>query len=211
MLADGFASAMVAAPGPGEADAALFDLGWGELLTAAPGQGAAMAFTALGATGSSAAIIDDVLALALGLDVTPTTCVVAPPPPSHHAAGHPRRRRHPCRRSRLGTHRHRRHRGPCDRRPRRFRCRARDGRRGPRPDRPGHRPGRRARPRLPLPPSRDGPARRRVRFVRGRGRTNRSSFGVGAGRTAVRSGSGPERTERGTARSRRGGWRSPIS
>jgi alkylation response protein AidB-like acyl-CoA dehydrogenase len=80
MLADGFASAMVAAPGPGEADAALFDLGWGELLTAAPGQGAAMAFTALGATGSSAAIIDDVLALALGLDVTPTTCVVVPRP-----------------------------------------------------------------------------------------------------------------------------------
>ena len=84
MLADGFASAMVAAPGPGEADAALFDLGWGELLTAAPGQGAAMAFTALGATGSSAAIIDDVLALALGLDVTPTTCVVVPRP--HRAA-----------------------------------------------------------------------------------------------------------------------------
>ena len=47
-----------------------------------------MAFTALGATGSSAAIIDDVLALALGLDVTPTTCVVAPPPAS-------RRRRRP--------------------------------------------------------------------------------------------------------------------
>ncbi len=80
MLADGFSSAMLAAPGPGEADAALYDLGWGELLAAAPTQGAAMAFTALGTTGSSAAIVDDVLAHALGLDVTPTTCVVLPRP-----------------------------------------------------------------------------------------------------------------------------------
>jgi alkylation response protein AidB-like acyl-CoA dehydrogenase len=80
MLADGFASAMLAAPGPGEADAALFDLGWGELLAAAPSQGAAMAFTALGATGSAAAIVDDVLAHALGLDVSPTTCVALPRP-----------------------------------------------------------------------------------------------------------------------------------
>jgi alkylation response protein AidB-like acyl-CoA dehydrogenase len=89
MLADGFASAMLAAPGPGEADAALFDLGWGELLGAAPSQGAAMAFAALGATGSSAAIVDDVLAHAIGLDVTPTTCVVLPRP---HRSGPPARR-----------------------------------------------------------------------------------------------------------------------
>ena len=86
MLAEGFASAMLAAPGPGEADAALFDLGWGELLTAAPSQGVAMAFTALGTTGSSAALIDDVLAHALGLEVAPTTCVVLPRP---HRAGPP--------------------------------------------------------------------------------------------------------------------------
>ena len=88
MLAEGFASAMLAAPGPGEADAALFDLGWGELLTAAPSQGAAMAFTALGATGSSAAIIDDVLAQALGLDVAPTTCVALPAPTVLHRRPH---------------------------------------------------------------------------------------------------------------------------
>ncbi|MET0661554.1 MAG: acyl-CoA dehydrogenase family protein [Ilumatobacteraceae bacterium] len=80
MLADGFASAMRAAPGPGEADATLFDLGWGELLAAAPRQGAAMAFTGLGATGSAAAIVDDVVAQALGLDVSPTTCVALPRP-----------------------------------------------------------------------------------------------------------------------------------
>ena len=45
---------MRAAPGPGAADAALYDLGWGELLTTAPTLGAATAFAALGRTGSSA-------------------------------------------------------------------------------------------------------------------------------------------------------------
>ncbi|MET0909738.1 MAG: acyl-CoA dehydrogenase family protein [Ilumatobacteraceae bacterium] len=90
MLADGFASAMLAAPDSGDADAALFDLGWGELLAAAPSQGAAMAFSALGATGSSAALVDDVLAQALGFDVSPTTCVALPRP---HRATPPATRR----------------------------------------------------------------------------------------------------------------------
>ncbi len=121
---------MLAAPGPGEADAALFDLGWGELLAAAPSQGAAMAFAALGATGSSAGHrrrrarpgarprrdADDVRR--------------APPPTSSRTAGQARRRRHPSRRSRVGPRRHRRHRDRGDRRQRGSGCRTRVRRRG---------------------------------------------------------------------------------
>ena len=89
MLADGFEAAMLATPGPGAADAALHDLGWGELLTTAPSLGAATAFAALGRTGSAAGIIDDVLAVAFGLEPSPSTCVVLPRP---HGADPPARR-----------------------------------------------------------------------------------------------------------------------
>lgn len=80
LLATGFEAAMADGPGPGEADQALSDLGWGDLLDAAPGPAAATAFSALGATGSAASLLDDVVANALGVDVSPTTCVVFPAP-----------------------------------------------------------------------------------------------------------------------------------
>ena len=83
MLATGFESAMLAAPGSGAADAALFHLGWAELLSTAPMLGAATAFAALGRTGSAAALLDDVLAVAFTLEPTLSTCVVLPRP--HHA------------------------------------------------------------------------------------------------------------------------------
>jgi alkylation response protein AidB-like acyl-CoA dehydrogenase len=93
MLAEGFVAAMHAAPGPAEADAALYELGWGEVLAAAPALAAATAFTALGSTGSAATLLDDVLAHALGLEVTATTCVVlsAPQtamPPARYESDH---------------------------------------------------------------------------------------------------------------------------
>ena len=90
LLATGFEAAMADAPGPAEADQALYDLGWAELLAAAPAQGAATAFSALGKTGSAASLLDDVVANALGADVSPATCVVFPAP---HRADAPALRR----------------------------------------------------------------------------------------------------------------------
>ena len=87
LLITSFTAALVAAPGAGEADAALFELGWGDLLAAAPTQGAAAAFGALGATGSAACLLDDVVVHALGLDVGPTTGVVLPAPQRAVAPG----------------------------------------------------------------------------------------------------------------------------
>jgi len=80
MLAAGFEAAMADAPGTGDADASLFELGWGDLLATSPTQAAAMAFTALGTTGSAAALLDDVVVHALGLEVSPDTCIVLPVP-----------------------------------------------------------------------------------------------------------------------------------
>ena len=80
LLASGFEAAMAAAPGPGEADQALYDLGWAELVDAAPFQGAATAFSALGKTNSAACLLDDVVAQALGTDVSPHACMVLPAP-----------------------------------------------------------------------------------------------------------------------------------
>ena len=80
LLAAGFEAAMCDAPGPAEADQALYDLGWAELLAASPAQGAATAFSALGATGSAASLLDDVVVSALGIDVSPTACMVFPAP-----------------------------------------------------------------------------------------------------------------------------------
>ena len=76
LLAASFAAAMVDAPGPGEADQALNDLGWADLLAAAPAQGAAIAFSALGTTGSAATLLDDVVAHALGIPISPSICVL---------------------------------------------------------------------------------------------------------------------------------------
>lgn len=89
LLAASFEAAMADAPGPGSADQALHDLGWSELLAAAPAQGVATAFSALGTTGSAAGLLDDVVANALGVDVSPTTCMVFPAP---HQFGAPGRR-----------------------------------------------------------------------------------------------------------------------
>ncbi len=90
LLATGFEAAMAEAPGPGEADQALCDLGWAELLEAAPTQGAATAFSALGKSNSAASLLDDVVANALGTAVSPDTCVVFPSP---HQATAPAQRR----------------------------------------------------------------------------------------------------------------------
>ena len=90
LLASGFEAAMAEAPGPGEADQALYDLGWAELLDAAPAQGAATAFSALGRSNSAASLLDDVVANALGIAVSLDTCVVFPSP---HKATAPGQRR----------------------------------------------------------------------------------------------------------------------
>ena len=71
---------MAESPGPGEADQALNDLGWADLLYASPRQAAAMAFSALGTTGSAATLLDDVVTHALGLGTTPDVCVLFPAP-----------------------------------------------------------------------------------------------------------------------------------
>jgi hypothetical protein len=78
LLAAGFEAVMLAHPGPGEADAALFGLGWGELLAAEPARGAATAFSALGATGAASGLLDDVIARSLGVDPSPEVCGVLP-------------------------------------------------------------------------------------------------------------------------------------
>jgi signal transduction histidine kinase len=80
MLATGFESAMRDSADPGALTLALFDLGWGEVLAAAPAQAVAMAFTALGATGATAGLLDDVIVHSLGLHAAPTTAVVLPAP-----------------------------------------------------------------------------------------------------------------------------------
>lgn len=78
LLAESFEAAMAEAPGPGEADEALYDLGWIELLDADPGQGAALAFSALGRTNSAATLLDDVMAHAIGIQPSLDVCVMLP-------------------------------------------------------------------------------------------------------------------------------------
>ena len=87
MLASGFEAALVAAPGPAEADAALFELGWADLLAASPTQASAMALRTIGSTGAGACLLDDVVAAALGVEVTPDTCVVLPAPHAQTPSG----------------------------------------------------------------------------------------------------------------------------
>lgn len=87
LLTASFGAAATSSDSPAEAQAKLFDLGWGELLAVAPARGAAAMFTTLGSTGSAAPLLDDVLAIALGLDVAPATVVIAPAPHARAAPG----------------------------------------------------------------------------------------------------------------------------
>jgi hypothetical protein len=80
LLAKSFAAAMEQGRDAADVDTALHDLGWFDVLDMAPAQGAAMAFALLGSTGSTATLLDDVLATALGAPVAPTTSVVLPRP-----------------------------------------------------------------------------------------------------------------------------------
>jgi hypothetical protein len=78
LLGASFEAVMLAHPGPAEADAALFGLGWGELLAAEPARGPAMAFGALGTSGAASGLLDDVIARCLAVDPSPAVCVVLP-------------------------------------------------------------------------------------------------------------------------------------
>lgn len=89
MLADGFGSALAGTADAGDATDRLVELGWIDVLTTAPWQAVATAFPALGASASPAAIIDDVMTHALGLEVSSGTCVVLPAP---HGSEPPGRR-----------------------------------------------------------------------------------------------------------------------
>jgi alkylation response protein AidB-like acyl-CoA dehydrogenase len=80
MLAAGFEGALRETEGTVAATSALFELGWADVLESSPAQAISTAFTALGVTGSSAAIADDVVAHALGLEVQAGTAVVLPAP-----------------------------------------------------------------------------------------------------------------------------------
>lgn len=87
MLGAGFEAAMRDAPDTVSTTAALFDLGWAEVLAAAPAQAVATAFRALGTTGSAAGILDDVVAHALGLEPEAATAVALPAPVRSAPAG----------------------------------------------------------------------------------------------------------------------------
>jgi len=78
LLSASFTSAMLDAPGPAEADQVLNEMGWADLLHAAPGPAVAIAFSALGASGSAATLLDDVVAHALGIPISPSSCVFFP-------------------------------------------------------------------------------------------------------------------------------------
>ena len=71
----------------GATDAAFHELGWADLLAMAPLQGAAAAFAVMGRAGSVAGLLDDVVAHALRLEITPHTCVALPAPHSAAPAG----------------------------------------------------------------------------------------------------------------------------
>lgn len=80
LLAASFEGAVRAASSPADLDAALFGLGWGDVLDASPAAGAAIAFAALGSSGATAGLLDDVMASALGLDAAPDVGIVLPAP-----------------------------------------------------------------------------------------------------------------------------------
>ena len=60
-------------------DRVLAELGWLDMLAAEPRDAVDVVFTALGATNATATILDDVLAVALGLDPSPDRVVLLPP------------------------------------------------------------------------------------------------------------------------------------
>ena len=78
LLSASFTSAMLDTPDPAEADQILNEMGWTDLLYAAPGPAVAIAFSALGATGSAATLLDDVVAHALGIPASPSICFFSP-------------------------------------------------------------------------------------------------------------------------------------
>ena len=80
LLTTSFEAAMTQGRDRADADAALFELGWGDLLDVAPRVGAAAAFELLGSTNSPASLLDDVLAASLGLPVSLDTCILLPVP-----------------------------------------------------------------------------------------------------------------------------------
>jgi hypothetical protein len=86
-LAVSFEAAMRQTRDGAAVDAALFELGWADVLDTSDRQAAAMAFTALGSTGAAASLLDDVVAHALGREVESTVCVVVPAPHQFQPAG----------------------------------------------------------------------------------------------------------------------------
>lgn len=68
MLEDGLRKTMLAASGP-ELDAALMELGWGEMLTEHADQAVPLVFRLLGETGSHASVLVDVVLHATGNDI----------------------------------------------------------------------------------------------------------------------------------------------
>jgi hypothetical protein len=65
--------------GPAAVDAALFGIGWLEMLEAEPRDAIDIVFTALGATNRAATTLDDVVASALGMKLRPDLAVLLPP------------------------------------------------------------------------------------------------------------------------------------
>lgn len=80
LLTKSFEAAMAAGGEQAALDRSLHELGWPELLEAAPLQGAAATFSVAGASGAAPTLLDDVLAAALGLPVSLDLAVVLPLP-----------------------------------------------------------------------------------------------------------------------------------
>lgn len=78
LLRDGFAAAFDGARSADEVDAAVVDLGWIDLLTTLGRAGLAPMFAAAGASGRLAGVLDDVVALELGVALDPRPCIVHP-------------------------------------------------------------------------------------------------------------------------------------
>jgi hypothetical protein len=60
-------------------DAALFDVGWFDMLAAEPRDAVSVVFGVLGATNASTTVLDDVIASALGVEPSPDLAVLLPP------------------------------------------------------------------------------------------------------------------------------------
>jgi hypothetical protein len=91
LMAEAARASFAGAAGPGAADRALGELGWRDLLEAAPADAIEVVFGALGATNATATALDDVLASALGVTPRAELAVLLPPfaawdPPGRLAA-----------------------------------------------------------------------------------------------------------------------------